>query len=235
MKFGSFIKYSVRFLFLQILLTYITIFYFNNFLISKAICENCPGGSFRMQINNNLWEDRNRFFSFISEEYINIEYFLGIFIFLFLIVLYSTKFYTYVNELSYSLDRSYLDEFISIYLLWTSSFFIFLTIFRVSSLISRGYLLIFSFIVPLVLLLFRNSEFISSLLGRSVTNENFITFNLEEDSIFRSLRIMTFRKNIGNFQNVDLGNPDEVINKIDSINKENNINLIVINFNKKIK
>jgi len=199
MKFGSFIKYSVRFLFLQILLTYITIFYFKNFLISKGICENCPGGSFRMQINNNLWEDRNRFFSFISEEYINIEYFLGIFIFLFLIVLYSTKFYTYVNELSYSLDRSYLDEFISIYLLWTSSFFIFLTIFRVSSLISRGYLLIFSFIVPLVLLLFRNSEFISSLLGRSVTNENFITFNLEEDSIFRSLRIMTFRKNIGNF------------------------------------
>ena len=235
MKFGSFIKYSVRFLFLQILLTYISIFYFNNFLISKGICENCPGGSFRMQINNNLWEDRNRFFSFISEEYINIEYFLGIFIFLFLIVLYSTKFYTYVNELSYSLDRSYLDEFISIYLLWTSSFFIFLTIFRVSSLISRGYLLIFSFIVPLVLLLFRNSEFISSLLGRSVTNENFITFNLEEDSIFRSLRIMTFRKNIGNFQNVDLGNPDEVINKIDSINKENNINLIVINFSKKIK
>ncbi len=231
MKLSSFIRYSIRFLFLQIFLTYFSIYFFNNYLISKKICDMCPGGSFRMQINNNLWEDRNRFFSFVNESYVNIEVFIGIFIFIFLIILYSTKFYTYVNELSYSLDRSYLDEYISIYLLWTSSFFIFLTIFRVSSLISRGYLILFSFIVPLILLLFRNSEFISSLLGRSVTNENFITFNLEEDSVFRNLRIMTFRKNIENFQNVDLNKHDEVIKKIDSINKIKNINLIVLNFN----
>ena len=75
-----------------------------------------------MQINNNLWEDRNRFFNFVPERYTEIEYFIGFFVLIFLIILYSTKFYTYVNELSYSLDRSYLDEYISIYLLWTSTF-----------------------------------------------------------------------------------------------------------------
>jgi len=62
-----------------------------------------------------------------------------------------------------------------------------------------------------MLLMFRNSEFISSLLGRSVTNENYITFNLEEDSIFRNLRIMTFRKNIGDFNAIDLKKDTEII------------------------
>ena len=75
---------------------------------------------------------------------------------------------------------------------------------------------------------FRNSEIISSILGRSVTNENFITINLEDDSIFRSLRIMTFRKNIGNH---NLKNNNEIINLIDKVNKEREINLIVLNFN----
>ena len=123
---------------LQISLTYFLIYYFNNFLISDARCDNCAGFSFRMQIDNNLWEDRNRFFSFIDERFINIEIFIGLFVFLFLILLYSTKFYTYVNELLLLSDRSYLDEYFSIYLLWTSSFVVFLTIFRVANLISRG-------------------------------------------------------------------------------------------------
>ena len=180
MKINSYIKYLIRFLFLQILLTYTSIYYFNNFLISKKACESCVGESFRLQINSNLWEDRNRFFTILPENLVNIEFFLGMFIFLFLLVLYSTKFYTYVNELSYSLDRSYLDEFISIYLLWTSSFFVFITMFRISHLISRAYLLIFTLIIALILLLFRNSEFLSSVLGRSIFDENFITFNLDE-------------------------------------------------------
>ena len=119
-------------------------------------------------------------------------------------VLYSTKFYTYVNELSFSLDRNYLDEYISIYLLWTSTFIIFLTMFRTSHLISRGYLFLYTFIVPLILLIFRNSEYISSLLGSSVTNENSLTFNLEEDSVFRNLRILTFRKTLNDFNKVNL-------------------------------
>ncbi len=232
MKLSKLFKYSFRFLFLQILLTYTTIFYFNAFLIPTKFCELCSGNSFRMQINNNLWEDRNRFFNILPEQYAEIEYFLGLFIFVFLIILYSTKFYTYVNELSFSLDRNYLDEYISIYLLWTSTFFIFITIFRISSLISRGYLLIFTAIVPAILLLFRNSEYISSILGRSVTNENYITINLEEDSIFRNLRIMTFRNKIEDLQNINLNDSKKVIELIDSINKQKNLNLIVLGFNK---
>jgi len=235
MRLGSYVKYSVRFLFLQTLLTYLTINYLNSFLISKDFCEQCVGNSFLIQINNNLWEDRNRFFSFIPEQYINIDIFIAVFIFVFLVILYSTKFYTYVNELSFSIDRNYLDEFISIYLLWTTTFIIFLTMFRVSHLISRGYLFIFTLIVPLILLLFRNSEFISSLLGRSVTNENSITFNLEEDSVFRNLRILTFRNTLQNFRDIDLNNAGKVIELIDNENKKNNVNLIVLNINSKNK
>ena len=115
MKLSSLLKYSTRFLFLQIVLTYTTIFYFNVLLIPTKFCELCVGNSFRLQINSNLWEDRNRFFTFLPERFSEVEYFLGFFIFIFLIMLYSTKFYTYVNELSYSLDRNYLDEYISIY------------------------------------------------------------------------------------------------------------------------
>ena len=235
MKINSYVKYLVRFLFLQVILTVTTIYYFNKFLISEKICEACVGGSFRLQIINNIWEDRNRFFRFLNEDLVTIENFIGIFIFIFLIILYSTKFYTYINELSYSLDRNYLDEYISIYLLWTTSFITFFTLFRVSHLISRGYLILFTFIVPVILLIFRNSEFLSSILGRSVTNENFITFNLDEDSIFRNLRIMTFRNEISNYQNVDLNNTENIIKEIDSINKVDNINLIVFNFNKSRK
>ena len=231
MKLSSLLKYSSRFLVLQVVLTYITIFFFNSFLIPTKFCELCIGNSFRLQINSNLWEDRNRFFTFLPERFTEIEYFLGFFIFIFLIILYSTKFYTYVNELSYSLDRNYLDEYISIYLLWTSTFFIFITIFRISSLISRGYLLVFTFLIPIILLLFRNSEYLSSLLGRSVTNENFVTFNLEEDSMFRNLRIMTFRKNIGNFNVDNTNDTNSIIERIDKLNKEINVNLIVLNIN----
>jgi lipopolysaccharide/colanic/teichoic acid biosynthesis glycosyltransferase len=235
MRLGSYVKYSVRFLFLQTLLTYLTINYLNSFLVSKDFCEQCVGNSFLIQINNNLWEDRNRFFSFIPEQYINIDIFIAVFIFVFLVILYSTKFYTYVNELSFSIDRNYFDEFISIYLLWTTTFIIFLTMFRVSHLISRGYLFIFTLIVPLILLLFRNSEFISSLLGRSVTNENSITFNLEEDSVFRNLRILTFRNTLKNFRDIDLNNAGKVIELIDNENKKNNVNLIVLNINSRNK
>ena len=231
MKLSSLLKYSSRFFILQVVLTYTTIFFFNSFLIPTKFCELCIGNSFRLQINSNLWEDRNRFFTFLPERFTEIEYFLGFFIFIFLIILYSTKFYTYVNELSYSLDRNYLDEYISIYLLWTSTFFIFITIFRISSLISRGYLLVFTFLIPIILLLFRNSEYLSSLLGRSVTNENFITFNLEEDSMFRNLRIMTFRKNIGNFNVDNTNDTNSIIERIDKLNKEINVNLIVLNIN----
>ena len=60
MRLGSYVKYSVRFLFLQTLLTYLTINYLNTFLISKDFCEQCVGNSFLIQINNNLWEACDR-------------------------------------------------------------------------------------------------------------------------------------------------------------------------------
>jgi len=236
MKVNSLIKYSFRFLFLQGILTFITIYYFDNFLIPNFdLSTSLEGWTFRDQIDANLFEDRLRFYPFIPIEYIKIDYVLGLFIFSFLIFLYSTKFYTYVNELSFSLDKNYLGEYFSIYLTWTTSLMVFVTIFRFSNLISRGYLVLFTFVIPLILLLFRNSEFLSSLFGRSVTNEKYITFNVEEDSIFRKLRIMTFRKEIESIDNINLQNADEIISKIDSINKLENINLIIINFNQETK
>jgi lipopolysaccharide/colanic/teichoic acid biosynthesis glycosyltransferase len=97
-------------------------------------------------------------------------------------------------------------------------------------LISRGYLLVLTFIVPVILLLFRNAEFLSSVLGRSVTDENYLTFNLQDDSLFRKLRILTFRKGLKNFSSVDLNDSNEVIRLIDEVNKTDNVNLVVVNF-----
>ena len=233
MKIKSYFKYAVRFLFLQIVLTSTSIFYFENYLISKSECAYCIEKSFRLQVDYYLLDDKARFLSFVDDSYVTLFSVLALFIFIFLVILYSTKFYTYVNELTFSLDRSYLDEYISIYLLWTSSLVVFLTLFRISGLVSRAYLILFTFLIPLILLLFRNSEFVSSLLGRSITNENYLVINLEEDSVFRKLRIATFRKKIKDIKDVDLRNPELVIKEIDSLNKIENINLIIMNIGEK--
>ena len=225
MKLNSILKYSIRFLLLQSLLTFLTIYYFDNFLL--------PSNEFRLQIDANLLEDKNRFYPFVSEVLIKIDIFIALFIFIFLVFLYSTKFYTYVNELSFSLDKNFYDEYFSIFLTWTTSLIMFVTLFRFSNLISRGYLLLYMFIVPFILLFFRNTELISSIFGRSVTNEKFITFNLEDDSIFKNLRIMTFRKKIKDLSLKDINNDKELIKSIDEINKKENINLIVLNFGDK--
>ena len=79
----------------------------------------------------------------------------------------------------------------------------------------------------------RNTEFLSSLLGRSVTDETFLTINLEKNSNFRNLRIVTFRKSLGDFSNIDLDNTNELIGEIDKINKVKKINLIIINLEDK--
>ncbi len=231
MAFNRLLKYTFRFLFLQSLLTYITIYYFDNFLIpNNDLYPDLKGYTFRNQIDANLFEDAQRFLPFLNENLIKIDIFIGVFIFLFLIFLYSTKFYTYVNELTFSLDRNYLDEYFSIYLVWTSSLMIFVTMFRFANLISRGYLLLLTVLIPIILLVFRNPEYLSSLIGRSVTDENYITFNLKDDSVFRNLRIMTFRSEIENINIDDLSDSNEVIKNIDSINKLNNLNLVVLNF-----
>tara|TARA_E500000331_G_scaffold287893_1_gene283138 strand:+ start:49 stop:1500 length:1452 start_codon:yes stop_codon:yes gene_type:complete len=225
MNIKKYIKYAIRFFFLQTVLTLTTIFYFDNYLLPQGEFKN----QYRTQIDKNLLEDKNRFLNFISDDFVKIDLFLSIFIFAFLIVLFSTKFYTYVNELSFSLDSNYLGEYFSIYLVWTTSVMAFMTMFRFSNLISRSYLLLFTFLIPLILLVFRNSEIISSIFGRSVTNENYITINLENDSAFNKLRILTFRKSLGNYKISNLNNSKEIISLVDSINKENEVNLILIN------
>ena len=219
MKLNNIFKYLFRFALLQTILTSLTIFYFDSYLISNQ--------EFKQIIYQNLLEDNQRFFPLVRYEFITVDTFLSIMIFFFLIILYSTKFYTYVNELSFSVNRNLLDEYFQIYLLWTSYLFVCFYVFRFEN-VSRGYLFLFSLIVPLILLLFRNPEFISSLLGRSVTNENYLSINLDDNSNFRNLRIITFRKNLGNFE-LDTNNSNELIDKIDELNKLEKINLIIIN------
>ena len=214
----KYVKYGIRFLFLQTLLTFFTIFYFDRFLIGDYFDGY-------LIIRDNLLEDRDRFYPFVTNDFIKTDIYIAIFIFVFLVILYSTKFYTYVNELSFSLDRKYFDEFLSIYLLWTSSIFVFFYIFRFS-ILSRANLILFTFLVPLILIIFRNSEVLSNFLGRSTSKENYISFNLENDSIFRKLRIVTFRNSIGEFNYTNI---NEIIDIIDKQNKENNLNLIILN------
>ena len=214
----KYVKYGIRFLFLQTLLTFFTIFYFDRFLIGDYFDGY-------LIIRDNLLEDRDRFYPFVTNDFIKTDIYIAIFIFIFLVILYSTKFYTYVNELSFSLDRKYFDEFLSIYLLWTSSIFVFFYIFRFS-ILSRANLILFTFLVPLILIVFRNSEVLSNFLGRSTSKENYISFNLENDSIFRKLRIVTFRNSIGEF---NFENQSEIIDIIDKQNKENNLNLVILN------
>ena len=224
MKFNSLIKYALRFIFLQVSLAYFIIFYFDNFLISNQ--------DFKQGIYLNLVEDTTRFIPFINTELITVDTFLIFMVFVFLIILYTTKFYTYVNELSYSLNRNLLDEYFQLYLLWTSYLFAMFFIFRFEN-VSRGYLFILSLLIPLMLLILRNTEFLSSLLGRSVTNETFLSINLEKNSNFRNLRIIKFRKSLGDLLKKDLDDSDIIISDIDKVNKVEKINLIVINLEDK--
>ena len=227
MKLNKLIKYSIRFFILQVLLTTLTINYFDNILISNI--------DFKQTIYNNLLQDAIRFFPNLNTNLVSVDIFFGLMIFIFLIILYSTKFYTYVNELSYSINKNYFDEYFQLYLLWTSYLFAMFYIFRFEN-ISRWYLFLYSLLIPIILLVFRNTEFLSSLLGRSVTNENFLSINLDSDSKFRNLRIITFRKDLGNLK-INIDEDELLIKKIDKINKLNKINLIVLNIgsSKKIK
>ena len=172
------------------------------------------------------------FLPFINTESITVDAFLIFMVFIFLIILYTTKFYTYVNELSYSINKNLLDEYFQLYLLWTSYLFAMFFIFRFEN-VSRGYLFILSLLIPLMLLIMRNTEFLSSLLGRSVTSETYLTINLEKNSNFRNLRIITFRKTLGDLLKKDLDDADKIISEIDKLNKVEKINLIVINLEDK--
>ncbi len=211
-------KYLLRFLLLQTLITYITIWYFDKYLIGDYI-------SGYDIIIRNLLEDWARFYQFIPYNFVKIDVYLALFVFTFLIILYSTDFYSYSNDLTLTTNKGFFDEFLPIYLIWTASYLSFLQVFRFTA-VSRGYLVFFTFIVPLVLVSFRNTEAISRLLGRNPSKENYISFNLEKDSIFRELRLLKYRKNSKNYTNIS--NTEEMKNLIEKENKENEINLVVI-------
>ena len=220
MKLNNLIKYVIRFTFLQSVLTITTIYYFDNFLISN--------NAFKQIIYLNLVEDIQRFLPFINANSVSVDAVLVLLVFIFLIILYSTRFYTYVNELTFSLNKNLLDEYFQLYLLWTTYIFTTFYILRFEN-ISRWYLFLFSLFVPVILLIFRNTEFLSSLLGRSITSESFLSINLDPDSNFRNLRIITFRNSLGNLEHADLGGDVSLIDKIDKVNKIKKINLIVLN------
>ena len=97
MKLNNLIKYIIRFTFLQSILTITTIYYFDNFLISN--------NAFKQIIYLNLVEDIQRFLPFINANSVSIDAVLVLLVFIFLIILYSTRFYTYVNELTFSLNK----------------------------------------------------------------------------------------------------------------------------------
>jgi len=184
--------------------------------------------AYKQNIYLNLVEDIQRFLPFVNSNFISVDLILVIIVFIFLIILYSTRFYTYVNELTFSINKNLLDEYFQLYLLWTAYTFTIFYVLRFED-ISRWYLFLFSIFVPVILLIFRNTEFLSSLLGRSIANESFLSVNLDNDSNFRNLRIITFRNSLGNIEHKDLVNDISIIDKIDNVNKEEKINLIILN------
>lgn len=219
------LKQVFRFLTLQVILTTLTIFYFDRFLIRFEY-------GFDLIINN-LLEDRLRFYRFIPYDFIKIDFYLALFVFIFLILLTSSKEYSYVNEFDFAINKSFYSEFLTIFLLWTSSFLIFLQMFRFTE-VSRAYLVIFVIFVPILLTFLRNSEALSSFLGRSASDENFISFNIDENSVFRNLRILKFRKTLADYQVETKNFHKEIYEYINSLNKTNNINLVAINIEEEI-
>ena len=214
-------KYFIRFLFLEFLITLTTIWYFDKyvFLSQEHKFENYL----------KLVEDQERFYSFIPLSWITIDALFVSLITLFLVVLYSTKFYTYVNELDFVYENKYLDDYFFLYLFWNSYLFTSLYIFRLSDL-SRFNLMLFTFIIPAILFVFRNSEIISNILGRSVSKENYVSFNFDEFSNFKNLRITSYRKEVSNIKVSQNKLTETVIKEVDKLNKFVNLNLIVIQF-----
>ena len=219
MQLKSLLKYAIRFVFLQSIIFFTTVWYFDNFIFLSA--------DHKFSIYLNLIEDWERFYSFIPISWITIDALIFVLIFIFLIILYSTKFYTYVNELDFSYENRYLDDYFMLYLLWNSFIFTSLYVFRVTGL-SRANLVIFSFLVPALLIFFRNSEIISILLGKSVSSENYISFNLDDASNYRNLRILAFRNDKLSVQISEIDLTNEVIRNVDKLNKLTDINLVVI-------
>jgi lipopolysaccharide/colanic/teichoic acid biosynthesis glycosyltransferase len=219
MQLKNLLKYAIRFVFLQSLIFLSTVWYFDNFVFMNA--------EHKFLIYSNLVEDRERFYNFVPISWMTIDALIFLLVFIFLIILYSTKFYTYVNELDFSYENRYLNDYFMLYLLWNSFIFSSLYVFRVTGL-SRSNLVLFSFIVPALLIFFRNSEIISSLLGRSISSENYISFNLDDASNYKNLRILAFRNEKLSLQSDESVLTKKIIKEVDKLNKSTDISLVVI-------
>lgn len=219
MKIKNIVKYFIRFVFLQTVVFSTMVWYFDKYVFINQ--------EHKFEVYLSLVEDRERFYDFIPLSWVTIDALFFILIFIFLVLLYTTKFYTYVNELDFSYDRKFLDDYFMLYLLWNSFVFSSLYVFRITGL-SRANLVLFSFIIPLILLLFRNSEILSTLLGRSVSNENYISFNLDEFSNFKNLRILAFRNEKLSLKSDEKVLPKKIIKEVDKLNKSTDISLVVI-------
>ena len=226
MKLKNIIKYLIRFLFLQGVISVVTIWYFDNFVFINA--------EHKFEVYLNLVEDRERFYNFLPLSWLTIDALLVFLISIFLVILYSTKFYTYVNELDFSYENKFFDDYLMLYLMWNSFIFSSLYVFRVTGL-SRANLILFSFIVPIILLVFRNSEIISLLLGRSISKENYIAFNLDELSNFINLRIIAYR-NQKLVINCDESELSAIVEKeVNKLNKVVNLNLIILRLKESVE
>ena len=219
MKIKNIVKYFIRFVFLQTVVFITMVWYFDKYVFINQ--------EHKFEVYLSLVEDRERFYDFIPLSWVTIDALFFILIFIFLVLLYTTKFYTYVNELDFSYDRKFLDDYFMLYLLWNSFVFSSLYVFRITGL-SRANLVLFSFFIPLILLLFRNSEILSTLLGRSVSNENYISFNLDEFSNFKNLRILAFRNEKLSLKGDEKVLPKKIIKEVDKLNKSTDISLVVI-------
>lgn len=220
MNLNKIFKYFLRFSVLQFVISYLTIRYFDTFTFIDA--------EHKFNIYLKIVEDYERFYNFFPLSWITIDALFFLISFIFLVLLYTTKFYTYVNELDFSYDNKYLDDYVLLYLMWNSYFFSMLFLFRVDGL-SRSYLMLYTFITPFILLLFRNTEIISNLLGRSVSNENYLSFNLDSDSNFKNLRILAYRNEKLAIKDSSENIEDVVISEVNNLNKTININLVVLN------
>jgi lipopolysaccharide/colanic/teichoic acid biosynthesis glycosyltransferase len=223
MKIKNIFKYLIRFVFLQSLIFFVTSWYFDNFVFISS--------EHKFEIYQSLVEDRNRFYDFLPLGWITIDGLFFALVLVFLIILYSTKFYTYVNELDFSYKNSYLDDYLILYLLWNSFIFSSLYLFRITGL-SRSNLFLFSFIIPFLLISFRNSEIISTLLGRSLNKENYISFNVNEFSNFKNLRIMAYRNEELSITCEEDELSEKIIIEVDKLNKIVNINLVILQIEK---
>jgi lipopolysaccharide/colanic/teichoic acid biosynthesis glycosyltransferase len=218
-KIKNIVKYFIRFVFLQTVVFITMVWYFDKYVFINQ--------EHKFEVYLSLVEDRERFYDFIPLSWVTIDALFFVLIFIFLVLLYTTKFYTYVNELDFSYDRKFVDDYFMLYLLWNSFVFSSLYVFRITGL-SRANLVLFSFLIPTLLLLFRNSEILSTLLGRSVSNENYISFNLDEFSNFKNLRILAFRNEKLSLQEDEKVLLKKIIKEVDKLNKSTDISLVVI-------